>query len=58
MFEKLVRAAKRAKNARRGHLNTTDEEVESLVCPQRFNSDECVEIMCKKGGQEPGGRLL
>lgn len=48
MFEKLVAAAEKAKNAKDGKLNTTSEEIESLVCPSKFNSDDCVEIMCKR----------
>lgn len=46
----------RAKYAGSGHLNTTSEEVESLVCPSRFNSDECVEIMCRRARDGKGPR--
>ncbi|NP_001402594.1 ECU11_0185 [Encephalitozoon cuniculi GB-M1] len=47
MFEKLALAAEKVKNSRKGCLNITSEEVESLVCPIRFDSDECIEIMCR-----------
>lgn len=47
MFEKLSLAMEKAKNSRKGCLNVTSEEIESLVCPIKFNSDECIEIMCR-----------
>ncbi|KAG5858639.1 hypothetical protein KMI_12g18000 [Encephalitozoon hellem] len=47
MIKKLVLATEKAKNSRKGNLKVTSEEIESLICPIRFNSDECVEIMCK-----------
>ncbi len=48
MTQKLVKAEENAKNAKKGRLEVSGEEVESLVCPLRFNSDECIEIMCER----------
>ena len=48
MIPKLVKAEEKAKNAKKGRLEVSGEEVESLVCPLRFNSDEFSEIMCER----------
>lgn len=50
MFGKLASAVEKAKNAKKGNLNSTSEEVESIICPSKFDADECVEIMCKRSG--------
>jgi hypothetical protein len=49
MLRRLRAIAEKLKNASKGRLETTDEETESIVCPVRFNSDECCEIMCDVG---------
>jgi len=46
MIQKLMKAEERAKNAKKGRLEISVDKVESLVCPLKFNSDECIEIMC------------
>lgn len=48
VFEKLRAAADRVRNAREGVFNTTHEEIESIVCPRMFSTDDCVEIMCRR----------
>ena len=47
MFEKLVEAVMKVNN-KKVSLNTTSEEVESLVCPSKFKYEVCVEIICYK----------